>query len=209
MSEFHDLQKYRRAKDLPKTLLQLVSAETILQCAKEQKAPCHILTHPLTGEIEYLFYSVEIKEWIEQNLIRVQQGMKFVNLQVLNTEKHLARSTDNIPYSLSAVRNLYRIDTSIFTGSGIYFLCKDGVIKYIGKSVCVSSRVGAHLSEGSKDFSEIFYIPAPTTEIDDLEKAFIHYFLPEYNAGSRGRLTPAEREVVESLLSKQPEVSLT
>lgn len=209
MSEFHDLQKYRRAKDLPKTLLQLVSAETILQCAREQKAPCRILTHPITGEIEYLFYSVEIKEWIEQNLLRVQQGMKFVNLQLLNTEKHLARSSDNVPYSLSAVRTLYRIDTSIYTGSGIYFLCKDGDIKYIGKSVCVSARIGAHLTERSKDFSEIFFIPAPTTEIDDLEKAFIHYFLPEYNAGTRGKLTTSEREVVESMLSKQPEASFT
>lgn len=194
--------KYKRVKDLPKTLLDLVDAETIIKCAEQQKCPCHILTNPITGQIEYLFISTEIKEWIEYNLVRIQSGQNFVNLQILNANKHLAKSTDNIPYELSAIKNLYKIDESIFTGSGVYFLCKDGIIKYIGKSVCVSARIATHIFEGHKNFSEIFYITAPTNEIDALEKALIHYFLPEYNSNGRGKLTDAEKETVENILCK-------
>lgn len=192
---------FRKAKDLPKNILALVDEKTLLLCAEQQKAPCRILSNPVTNEKEFLFVPQEIREWIETNLIQIQNGQDFVTLQILNANKHLAKSTDNIPFELSAIKNLYRIDQSIFTGSGVYFLCKDGVIKYVGKSVCVSARVATHIKEGVKYFSEIFYIAAPTNEIDALEKAFIHYFLPEYNSNGRGELTESEKNIVETVLN--------
>ena len=64
--------------------------------------------------------------------------------------------------------------------SGIYFLLKEGVIMYIGKSKNVLSRLATHESNG-RDFAEYTFIPCAVEDLDDMEMAYISAFRPSGN----------------------------
>ena len=56
----------------------------------------------------------------------------------------------------------------------VYFLMKRQKVVYIGQSMCLSSRIKAHLSENTKDFDKIFYmIVKKDYLLDAVERQYI------------------------------------
>lgn len=64
---------------------------------------------------------------------------------------------------------------------GVYFLCKDGVVVYVGQSVNPTSRVTTHWREGTKDFDSAYAMDCPQPMLDSTEAAFIAVLRPELN----------------------------
>lgn len=68
---------------------------------------------------------------------------------------------------------------------GIYFLIKDGVAIYVGKSTNIINRVWAHRKSGI-DFDEFAYIEAPLSRLDKLEAAYTAAMTPRLNCNPDG-----------------------
>jgi predicted GIY-YIG superfamily endonuclease len=62
----------------------------------------------------------------------------------------------------------------------VYFLCKDDRIVYIGQSVNLSTRLGAHVL--GKNFDRVFYMDVSREDLNRVEIELIEYYDPEYNA---------------------------
>lgn len=65
--------------------------------------------------------------------------------------------------------------------SGIYFLLHEGVVVYVGKAVDMRRRVGQHISEGTKIFDAVSYVPSPIGRLDELERRYIEKLVPKHN----------------------------
>ena len=86
------------------------------------------------------------------------------------------------------IKNLLELPIeNISTPSGIYFLCKENKIKYIGQSNYITGRVTQHIAEGIKDFSNVFFISCPSNKLNELETLLIRHFQPELNKKSIGK----------------------
>ena len=73
--------------------------------------------------------------------------------------------------------------------SGIYFLCLNSVVVYVGQSVNVVSRVMDHnrtrnANGEAPGFTTAFYIPVPTTLLNSTEAWFIAKLKPRLNGTS-------------------------
>ena len=64
---------------------------------------------------------------------------------------------------------------------GIYFLCKEDSIVYVGQSISIYSRVYEHKKSGIKDFDSVFAIPCEKEKLSKVESAFIYLLKPKYN----------------------------
>lgn len=69
--------------------------------------------------------------------------------------------------------------------SGIYFLIKDNIVVYVGKSVNIHGRMRKHVIAGNKDFDEVRYIEADKSVILDKEKYYTSLYRPKYNIRNR------------------------
>lgn len=69
---------------------------------------------------------------------------------------------------------------------GVYFLVKNRRVVYVGQSINVWSRIGAHAAEG-KPFDRISFIPCEKKHMDVLEALYIHIFRPRLN----GNVSPS------------------
>jgi hypothetical protein len=65
---------------------------------------------------------------------------------------------------------------------GIYFLIKDGELKYVGQSVNIGARIGAH---GWRGFDRWHFIVCPRDQLDAIERAYLDRFLPPWNDDGR------------------------
>lgn len=65
---------------------------------------------------------------------------------------------------------------------GIYYLINAEEIVYVGKSLNVYARIGAHLAEGSKVFDSFSYQLVPAEKLDEVEIQEILWHKPRYNA---------------------------
>lgn len=65
--------------------------------------------------------------------------------------------------------------------SGVYFLVDAGAVVYVGQSVNVFVRVGAHHRD--KIFDSVAYIGCEVALLDVYESLYIHQFQPKYNGG--------------------------
>ena len=65
------------------------------------------------------------------------------------------------------------------TGIGVYFLIREGVIVYVGKSVNVMARIAAHYAD--KAFDSYTWVRCSRAKMAQLELDYIDLFMPEYN----------------------------
>jgi len=68
--------------------------------------------------------------------------------------------------------------------SGVYFLCKDDDVVYVGKSVDVAARVRSHRSD--KQFDRAFAVPVEEDRLDEVELAYINALQPPLNVIGKG-----------------------
>jgi len=133
-----------------------------------------------------LFLIGELQRWILDNLVTRESGTR-LRLTVLHT--HKKASVADTPTSLSLVTPLFRVtDVSKPCGSGIYFLCLEDSVVYVGQSEKILQRAITHLN--GKEFDRILYIPIPDDGQDlmSIEGAFIRTLKPKYNHDKNGKL---------------------
>ena len=82
----------------------------------------------------------------------------------------------NVPNCLREVTGIFDI-TGEYNRSGIYFLCLGDSLQYIGQSVNVHIRVSQH----SKEYDQVLFLPWPADDLDRIEGALIRYLEPPCN----------------------------
>ena len=177
------LNKLRKATDLNSKLLKVISAEQIEDLAKGGLCPHYRLYNPASKEESIWFIASEMLEWFENNYIKVVKG--HLNLEIKFLQFSPVAEKTAVPSELSQIKELYELPLSaLYNASGVYFLCLDGAIQYIGQSVNVSSRISQHISEKKKKFNQIFFTPCPENQLNDLEGFLVRKFNPPLTKSS-------------------------
>ncbi len=193
------LDKLKRIDDCKGRLKELVGNDGIIQLAKDGKCPHYVVKNPITGEETMWFIPSEINEWLDENYTTYKEGFVTEKYQFIHFNKEELKAV-NIPPQLSKIKNLYELPLSnINTPPGIYFLCKNQDIQYIGRSVNVAQRIITHVSEGFKDFDSIYFISCSVNYLCDLETSCIRYFNPPYNVTNAKPPSQRDLNIVESL----------
>lgn len=180
-----DVRKLRTAKDLKGKIKELFSEQEIIDLAKDSALPHYALTNPCTGKEMLLFNNDELIEWINKNCLtknecRVAQNLHFVYFDYKECK---INSTIGVPLELQFIKELYVLpETVASTPAGVYFLCDEREIVYIGQSLNVGDRIQAHRSEKKKVFDRVFFITCHISQLCDFERSLIRRFKPKYNA---------------------------
>ena len=134
------------------------------------------------------FKPSEVKQWIANNLVAHCAGRSLPH--AIRAVIPAPEVIDKPPSSISNVPNLQQIPKNEYQ-PGIYFLCKDSEVIYVGQSVSPSSRIGTHSGDKTKDFDRVYLLPTPQSELNDVEAAFIHHLMPSQQGGLKsGRSKP-------------------
>ena len=178
-----NLTKLRKASELNAKLLQVISPEQIEDLAKGGLCPHYRLYNPASKDESFWFIASEMLEWFENNYIKAVKG--HLNLEIKFLQFSPTTEKTAVPTELSQIRELYELPFSaLYNASGIYFLCLNGKIQYIGQSVNVSNRVAQHISENKKEFNQIFFTPCPENQLNDLEGFLVRKFNPPLTKSS-------------------------
>lgn len=143
--------------------------------------------YDVDGEIRLAY--TEGKTWLNNNLVIQSQAIKLpdvirvsdivvkdVPVDIPTELKDLSRHLQHLPLNSATYANV----------SGIYFLCKENKVVYVGQSTQVAQRVGNHIC--CKEFDYIYYIRCPKSELDYLETRLIEAIRPKYNFNKNGKL---------------------
>ncbi len=195
-----DANKLKKVNECKGRLKELVGDEGIMQLAKDGILPHYIITNPITKEESYWFVPSELKEWLESNLVKYQKGHFSPQFHFNYFDKDLMPAKSLIPQELSRISDLFELPLEILrTPPGIYFLCKDGKIVYIGQTANVARRITDHLSQIDKEFDTVFYISCPLIKLRELESALLRYYKPPLNLTCRINPYEVDVEIVDSL----------
>jgi excisionase family DNA binding protein len=131
---------------------------------------------------EPLFKISELKAWLAENLVARTAG-KALPTQVVVTHTGPPISTlSDVPLEIRSIVNLRDISDYRLT-AGVYFLCIDKKVVYIGQSTVVGSRLAVHHKEGKKEFDRIYFMPWPEHDLARMEGALIRALRPSLNGG--------------------------
>jgi len=151
---------------------------------------------------EPLFMVSEVKSWVSANLMQHNQGREMpTSLRVCVAAPPV---TDAPPKCIENLPGLQQIPHVEYQ-SGVYFLCKDQEVIYIGQSVSPGSRISAHCAEGRRAFDSAFLLPCPRSELNELEGSFIRVLKPSLQgrAGPNGKpIAPMTKGIPEEVVSK-------
>ena len=175
------IPKLKTIDELSSSCMKLFSKEDVVKFAKENIIPHYIIINPYTKkEYGLLFDEQELDKWIRDNATQKMDGINLPELKFINSSFVIPQSA--VPKELLLIKNLYEIPQSILnTPPGIYFLCIDGNIQYIGQAKHILNRILGHVNEGKKDFNSVFFIACPLHTLDGLESALIRKFKPPLN----------------------------
>lgn len=78
--------------------------------------------------------------------------------------------------------------------SGVYFLCLDGIVVYVGQSNSITTRIADHVKQTKTcskfktfDHELIYFIRCPESELDETEQFWIRRLKPKYNVTHKPR----------------------
>jgi hypothetical protein len=153
-----------------------------------------------------LFSRAEVRQWARKSLVERCDGCRFpTELTVLRFDG-AEFAADPIPPTISNVAGLCRLPM-VPRVSGVYFLCKQREVEYVGQSVDVPSRVRQH----PYDYDAVFFLPVPREHLNQVEGAFIRTLAPRENDIGHG--TPSVQgdpvEVVAALSTNHPKHQLS
>lgn len=131
------------------------------------------------GEVR--FKLPEVRKWATKNILQYSKGRDLPEPVVVVAHKPRANPQD-VPYAIQAVPNL-RDMGDFLVGSGVYFLCHNQEVVYVGQSVNIVARITAHTD---KRFDRVFFLPWPKDDLDRVEGAFIRTLRPPLNMTVRG-----------------------
>ena len=163
-------------------LVGSISADRIMELANSGYMP-----HYRIDGGTPIFKVSEVKDWLACNLLAKSEGRPFPNaIRVVIAAPEVINKP---PTTISNVPNLQQLPKHGYQ-PGVYFLCKDDKVVYVGQSVTPGSRVGQHVLSPEKDFDRVYLIPVPHSELDDVEATFIHLLLPSQQGGVKSGRNP-------------------
>lgn len=192
--------RLRRIQNCRGRLKEIVGDEGVIQLAKDGICPHYVMINPITEEETIWFNPSELNEWFETNFVKYKEATFVQKYTFLHFNKEMHTTSGEIPEELLKIKELYQLPLeNIPTPPAIYFLCKEGKIKYIGQAANVSARVITHISEGLKDFDNVFFITCPINRLTELESSLIRYYRPELNKTCQKNLNEQDITIVKSL----------
>jgi hypothetical protein len=148
-----------------------VDEAKILKYAKDGLCP-HVR---LDGKI--FFMKSHIIRWLRENVLQIHEGKSLESVPVLVNRVE----PKDVPRQLHlAAKRLIEVQHTV----GVYFLCDNDEVVYVGQSIDVGSRIRQHTD---KVFSRAFCLPCPEEDLNRVEAAFISLFKPKYNGGKNRR----------------------
>jgi len=174
------ITQLKEAKELNSKLLRIITPDQILEFAKQGLCPHYRAYNPVNKSVKYLFASNEINEWFNKNYIQFVKGA--MNFELKIVEFNNPKIKTNVPGQLSQIEDLYEVDIdSLCDVSGIYFLCFNEEVIYVGQSVSIGNRVMTHKRSKVNKFNKVFFIFCPKHQLDYFESYFINLFNPKNN----------------------------
>lgn len=198
-----EINKLRQAHDLKGKICEFLKPDEINQLAVNHSIPHYELINPLTGKKSYWFIPDEITEWVKDYFVkhdfRFTPELVFVNFDDIG---YRITPTDNVPVELSMLNSLYKLPFSnLHTPPGIYFLCNEGQIVYIGKAGNIGSRILAHKRNPDKIFDSVYFICCHLDQLLRIEAACIKNFRPSLNITyAETALTEEDKDILEKIL---------
>ena len=125
-----------------------------------------------------MFASAETRQWLANNVLNHNEG-KPLPVEVKVYLKNEPANLDEVPETIRLNKHLIEVENHQVP-SGVYFLCKDGEVVYVGQSVDVPSRVSSHRKDG-KNFESVYMIPLPKEDLNSVEGALIRLLRPKLN----------------------------
>lgn len=124
-----------------------------------------------------LFDFCEVTRWIQSNLVHKVRGMDIPGRILIFSNGDWVGTPP--PSCISKVPNLHQVNLGMYS-SGIYFLCDNEQVVYVGQSANIAQRVKTHIDV--KNFDRVYALPVVVSELNNVEAAFIKYLQPKYNA---------------------------
>lgn len=198
-----EVNKLRQAHELKGKICEFLKPDQINQLALNRAIPHYELTNPLTGNKSYWFIQDEIIEWVKDYFVRhdfrFTPELIFINFE---DDGYKISPTDNVPVELSMLTSLYKLPLrNLHTPPGIYFLCNEGQVVYIGKAVDIGSRIMDHKRNPDKIFDSVYFICCHLDQLTRIEAACIKNFRPPLNITFAGTpLTENDKDILEKFL---------
>jgi hypothetical protein len=183
LSEILDPSKLKTASELRGIYRKHFTDEQLEENARRLGIPHYRITDPLTGEECIYFIPNDVKDWFVDNCIRYYQPIdQKLYFTKIDPEHYKCHKKDVIPFSLSKLKDLCKLPiSSIVTPPGIYFLCLEGEIMYIGQAVNVASRVLTHIADKLKYFDEVYFLQVQPERLSEIESTLIKFYRPRLN----------------------------
>lgn len=144
----------------------------------KELAGAYLCPHYRIDGGEPLFQSAEIRKWIAKTLLQRFDGESSLEIKIVSPAP---LAVDLPPDALKHIKNLRQLQPDI--EPGIYFLCDEGDVVYVGQSKSPNVRVLTHKKD--KKFTHVFFIPCPESELDILESKFIYSLMPRLNGNHK------------------------
>ncbi len=192
------------AEELGEDILSVFSAKELKDLAEKRIIPYYEVVNPLTLEVKIFFKNHELREWIKEKCTNRKISVYEPVYNFFSPDgEQINESTCVFPKELSAVKNLRRLSlNAVYTMPGIYFLCLNGKIQYIGQAVCVISRVKNHEDNPHKEFDSCFFITVQKESLFEIEKALIKFYQPPLNQKEKCMKSQTEehRQIIKDLI---------
>lgn len=150
-----------------------------------------------------MFRRQELLAWVKDNLVQVHKGMPMPRhaVTLLDPETPAGK----VP---AALRGIDQLQPCVLAASisGVYFLCRDGTVVYVGQSTDVYRRVLDHRCSGIKGFNSAYFWPVPRPDLDRIEGAFIRLLKPRFNGNPGPATNDQTTKVCRALLDAAEEL---
>ena len=128
----------------------------------------------------------ELKQWAGANLVDRTEGRDLPSPIRIVVPAPAVSDYRKVPQSLREISGLKDISGELMR-SGIYFLCRDSALLYVGQSVNVAQRIVEHFRR--YEFDAVFFLPWPADDLNRLEAALIRHLRPPLNGkGANGTM---------------------
>jgi hypothetical protein len=127
------------------------------------------------------FKSAELKRWAGVNLVERVTGRDLPAPVRIIAPAQAVSDFRKVPATMREIVGLCDITDEILR-TGIYFLCRDGALLYIGQSVNAAGRVAEHYRR--YEFESVFFLPWPADDLNRIEAALIRTLRPTLNGKS-------------------------
>jgi hypothetical protein len=178
------IRSLKTPEDISQKTKGRISTDRLVELADAKLIP----HYQVEGEI--YFQSTEALDWLADNLcLRVPGSPVPYNISL--TPVYVEGPEDfPLPSEIKTLSQfLIPLRVSGLRAAvypGVYFLVKDNEVVYVGQSVSVAKRIGAHFE--NKDFDHAFCMRVPRSDMNYVEGQFIRALKPKYNYGADGRL---------------------